>query len=115
MNKNTFLRSPCLIGVIILMTLTGAFAAPLAWFPGPAVDPPFSGAATVVDGNLGNVIIGGDGYAGYDYALTYPENLVATNQYWNYLPAIDTLQSPPGPWSPADLSWFMAALTAPVS
>ena len=70
--------------------------APLIWFPGPAVNPPFSGAAAVTDASLGNVIIGGDGYANYDYALTYPENLVATNLYWAYLPALDTLQIAPG-------------------
>jgi len=53
-------------------------AAPLAWFPGPSLDTPFSGAATVVSSGLGNVLIGGDGYANYYYPLTYPENLTAT-------------------------------------
>src|SRR5215831_12403335 len=49
-------------------------AAPLAWFPGPSMDWPVSGAATVADRSLGNLIVGGDSY--------YVESLVATNIYW---------------------------------
>jgi len=60
------------------------------------VDPPFSGAATTVFSGLGNVLIGGDGFAYYYYPLTYPENLTATSVYWNYLPAIYSLTIGPG-------------------
>jgi len=88
---------------LILATLAGLnccrlpiSAAPLVWFPGPAVDPPFSGAATVTTSSLGNVLIGGDGFADYYYPLTYPENLIATNLNWNYLPPLYSLNLAPG-------------------
>ncbi|HTY89090.1 MAG TPA: kelch repeat-containing protein [Candidatus Acidoferrum sp.] len=45
---------------------------------------------------LGNVLIGGDGFAYYYYPLTFPENLTVTNLYWNYLPAIYSLNLAPG-------------------
>ena len=54
-------------------------AAPLAWYPGPSLDPPMSGAATVIFPSLGNVLIGGDAFAYYYYHLTYPLSLAATN------------------------------------
>ena len=52
-------------------------AAPLAWFPGPAMDYPGSEAATVVMPGLGNVVIAG--------TTAYPEGLIATNIYWTPL------------------------------
>ncbi len=55
-------------------------AAPLTWFPGPALDWPVSGAATVVSSGLGNVLIGGDAL----YS-PYAEGLIATNIYWTPL------------------------------
>ncbi|HKW30296.1 MAG TPA: kelch repeat-containing protein, partial [Verrucomicrobiae bacterium] len=78
-------------------------AAPLAWFPGPAVDPPFSGAATVATPGLGNVLIGGDGFAYYYFPLTYPENLIATNLSWNFLPPLYSLNIAPGAVANGDL------------
>ena len=56
-------------------------AAPLTWFPGPPMDWPVSGAATVVLAGYGNVLIGGDGL----YS-PYAEGLIATNSYWTPLP-----------------------------
>ena len=52
-------------------------AAPLTWFPGPAMDYPGSEAAAVVMPGLGNVVISG--------STAYPEGLVATNLYWTPL------------------------------
>jgi len=52
-------------------------AAPLTWFPGPAMDYPGSGAATVVMPGRGNVVIAG--------STAYPEGLIATNSYWTPL------------------------------
>ncbi|MFZ0829395.1 MAG: kelch repeat-containing protein [Verrucomicrobiia bacterium] len=52
-------------------------AAPLTWFPGPALDYPGSDAATVGISSLGNVVIAGD--------TAYPEGLLATNSYWTPL------------------------------
>src|SRR6266436_429823 len=50
-------------------------AAPLTWFPGPPLDSPRSGAATVFSsGN--NLLIGGDSSA--------VQALAATNIYWSY-------------------------------
>jgi hypothetical protein len=46
------------------------------------MDWPVSGAATVADRSLGNLVIGGDSY--------YVESLVATNIYWTPLPAFYT-------------------------
>ena len=86
----------CLNGIAPLFIGAHLYAAPLAWFPGPSVDPPFSGAATTMVSSRGNVLIGGDGFAYYYFPLTYPESLAATNLYWNYLPAIDTLRIAPG-------------------
>ncbi len=80
MNISRLLRLPCLIGAILFAASTGSFAAPLAWFPGPSAISPLSGAATVVNSSLGNILIGGDG--GYPY----PEYLTATNQYWGVVP-----------------------------
>lgn len=58
-------------------------AAPLAWFPGPALDSPMSGSATLfVNGQ--NVLTGGDAYASYFYPVSYPIGLAATNGYWTY-------------------------------
>jgi hypothetical protein len=83
--------SACVRWLAPLLVGANAWAAPLAWFPGPAVDPPFSGSATAVFPGLGNVLIGGDGYAYYYYPLTYPESLTATNLYWNYLAPLYSL------------------------
>ena len=89
-----YCRSVCVAG--LFLGLLHVAAAPLAWFPGPSVDAPFSGAVAVVFPRLGNVLIGGDGFADYYYPLTYPESLAATNLYWNYLPAIYSLNIAPG-------------------
>ncbi len=87
---------PRLAGIAPLYAGACLCAAPLTWFPGPTIDPPFSGAATAVFSGLGNVLIGGDGYSDYYYPLTYPENLIATNQYWNYLSPLYSLNIAPG-------------------
>ena len=66
------------IGLAVLqLCLSRLSAAPLAWFPGPAMDYPGSEAVTVVMPGLGNVVIAG--------TTAYPEGLVATNIYWTPL------------------------------
>jgi hypothetical protein len=70
-----------LIQVMPLVVGTNLYAAPLTWFPGPALDWADSGAATVVDPRLGNVLIGGD----YN---PYPLSLAVSNIYWTPLPAM---------------------------
>ena len=94
--KTNRIQKSLMAGIAPMFVGAQLCAAPLTWFPGPSVDPPFSGAATIVVSGLGNVLIGGDGFAYYYYPLTYPESLIATNQYWNYLPAIYSLNIAPG-------------------
>jgi hypothetical protein len=54
-----------------------------------------SGAAAVVSsGN--NILVGGDAYVGYDFAVTYPTSLAATNSYWSYLSPYYDLNIAPG-------------------
>ena len=96
MKTNNRFFGRLLAGITWVFIGSNLGAAPLAWFPGPAVDPPFSGAATVVFSGLGNILIGGDGDANYYYPLTYPESLSATNLYWNYLAPIYSLNLAPG-------------------
>ena len=67
----------CLVGIAPLLVGACLCAAPLTWFPGPALDYPGSAAATVVVSSLGNVVIAGD--------TAYPEGLLATNSYWTPL------------------------------
>ena len=90
-----FLLCRFLAGIAALFFGAELSAAPLAWFPGPALDTPMSGAATVISrGN--NILIGGDAYLGYYYPLTYPLSLAATNSYWTYLTAIYSFNIAPG-------------------
>ncbi len=85
-----------LAGMAPLFAGAGLGAAPLAWFPGPALDPPMSGAATTLVPGLGNVLIGGDGFASYSFQATYPLSLAATNNSWNRLPPLYSLNIAPG-------------------
>jgi hypothetical protein len=74
---------------------TNLSAAPLTWFPGPALDQPMSGSAVVT--NAGAIILtGGDAYANYYYGLSYPLSLQATNGYWSYLAPFYSLNIAPG-------------------
>ena len=66
-----------LTGITPLFVGACLCAAPLTWFPGPAMDYPGSDAATVVMPGLGNVVIAG--------STAYPEGLIATNIYWTPL------------------------------
>jgi len=66
-----------LAGIAPLFVGAHLCAAPLTWFPGPAMDYPGSDAATVVISSLGNIVIAGD--------TAYPEGLLATNSYWTPL------------------------------
>src|SRR6266404_1400568 len=91
MKTNCLLPLRCLVGVTPLTLASALCAAPLAWFPGPSLDPPMSGAATTVVSGLGNVLIGGDAYSSYYYPLTHPLSLAATNGFWTYLPALYSL------------------------
>jgi hypothetical protein len=70
----------CLAVIAPLFVGVRLCAAPLTWFPGPSLDWPVSGAATVVSPGLGNVLIGGDAL----YS-PYAEGLIATNIYWTPL------------------------------
>jgi len=67
----------CLIGMTLWFGVAVLSAAPLTWFPGPAMDYPGSDAATVVIPSLGNVVIAGN--------TAYPEGLLATNSFWTPL------------------------------
>ncbi|HLX94340.1 MAG TPA: kelch repeat-containing protein [Verrucomicrobiae bacterium] len=66
-----------LTGITLLFVGARLGAAPLTWFPGPAMDYPGSDAATVVMPGLGNVVIAG--------TTAYPEGLIATNSNWTPL------------------------------
>lgn len=73
-------RSSALTAVSLAMLTASGWAAPLTWFPSPALDWPLSGAATVVLPGLGNVLVGGD-------SAYYPLSLAVTNAFWTPLPA----------------------------
>ena len=103
MKLNRFQKSHLAGMAPLLFVGANLSAAPLAWFPGPPVDPPFSGAATVVVSGLGNVLIGGDGYAGYFFPVTYPEYLIATNRNWSFLPPMYSLNIAPGAVANGDM------------
>ena len=94
MKTNRALTFRSLVLSLPLFIGTALWAAPLTWFPGPTLDTPVSEAATLVyNGN--NVLIGG--YSDYlTYGYTYPFSLSATNAYWNYLPAIYSVNIAPG-------------------
>jgi len=79
--------------IALLFVGAGLGAAPLAWFPGPALDTPLSGAATTVISGGNILLIGGD--TAY-YSQSYPQSLAATNIYWTYLPAMDGVRIAPG-------------------
>ena len=72
---------------------SGLGAAPLTWFPGPALDTPLSGAATTVISGGTILLIAGD--TPY-YAQSFPQSLAATNIYWTYLPAMNGVRIAPG-------------------
>jgi len=72
----------CLLGAMPLTAPLGLRASPLTWFPGPPLDEPVSGAATVVNRGA-NLLIGGDSFS--------VRQLAATNSYWTYeLPFYNT-------------------------
>lgn len=81
MKMNRF-QNFLLAGIAPLFVGAGLSAAPLTWFPGPAIDP-MSGSATVVSGGQ-NILTGGDAYASYFFPVSYPVGLTATNSYWTY-------------------------------
>jgi hypothetical protein len=60
---------------------TSLCAAPLAWFPGPALGTPRSGAATTVFSGGNNLLIGGDSYGSQE---TLVQELAATNNFWTH-------------------------------
>ena len=76
MKTSQFLKM-FLAGITPMLVGAGLSAAPLAWFPGPAMDYPGSSAATVVMPGMGNIVIAG--------TTAYPEGLIATNIYWTPL------------------------------
>jgi hypothetical protein len=90
--SNFFRPLAVTVGLVCGMTL---HAAPLTWFSGPALDTPMSGAATVVSGG-NNILTGGDAYLNYDFPVSYPISLAATNAYWNFLPPFYSLNLAPG-------------------
>ncbi|HWX18320.1 MAG TPA: kelch repeat-containing protein [Candidatus Binatia bacterium] len=75
----------CLIGVTLVIINSGVSAAPLAWFTGPPLIEPVSGAATTAGGGFGNILIGGDGTTYFPF----PIGLVATNSSWTIFPALN--------------------------
>ena len=73
--KTNRIQKVLLAGIAPWLAGAHLFAAPLAWFPGPALFEPISGAAATVVSGGNNLLIGGDSYI-------YPESLAATNIYW---------------------------------
>jgi len=73
--KTNRIQKVLLAGIAPWLVGAHLFAAPLAWFPGPSLFEPISGAATTVVSGGNNLLIGGDSYI-------YPESLAATNTYW---------------------------------
>ncbi len=88
-NRSVPLR--CLAGIVPLFVGAGLSAGTLTWFPGPSLDAPVSGAATIVISGGNNLLIGGDSY---DFSL--PQSLAATNSSWTYLPALPGVRIAPG-------------------
>jgi Kelch motif/Galactose oxidase, central domain len=82
-----------LAGIAPLLVGASLSAAPLTWFPGPSLNAPLSGAATLVVSGGNNLLIGGDSYYVYQ---SYPQSLAATNSYWTYLPAMYGVRIAPG-------------------
>ena len=82
-----------LMGIALMFVGSGLGAAPLTWFPGPALDTPLSGAATTVISGGTILLIAGD--TPY-YAQSFPQSLAATNIYWTYLPAMNGVRIAPG-------------------
>lgn len=75
-----------------LLSLIGSTlsAAPLAWYPGPDLGSPRSGAATTVDSNGFNLLIGGESDGTPQYLV---QELGAANSYWTY-PAVYNFNNP---------------------
>jgi len=84
-----------LTGIAALFIGAGLGAAPLTWFPGPPIDTPISGAATVVSGG-NNLLVGGDAFGDYFFPVSYPLSLAATNIYWTYLSPFYSVNIAPG-------------------
>jgi hypothetical protein len=95
MKANRSARVRCVMGVAPLCVGAGLCAAPLTWFPGPPLDVPMRGAATVVSGGR-NILIGGDAFSDYFFPVTYPLSLAATNSYWTYLAPYYSINIAPG-------------------
>jgi len=93
MRTNLLFCSRFAIGISQFVVGAQLFAAPLTWFPGPALGDPVSGAATTVLSHKSNLIIGGDSLYG---SVSYPESLAVTNQYWNFLPQMSGVRIAPG-------------------
>ncbi len=85
MKTHGFIFSHCLLGLALLIAPLGLCASPLTWFPGPPLDEPVSGAATVVNHGA-NLLIGGDSFS--------VRQLAATNSYWTWTPAPGPAQNP---------------------
>jgi hypothetical protein len=95
MRANRLVRFRCLTGIAPLFVGAGLCAAPLTWFPGPVMDTPMSGAATVVASGQ-NFLTGGDAYQYYYFPVSYPISLAATNAYWTYYSPFYSLNIAPG-------------------
>ena len=85
----------CLLGLMTLICDASLRGAPLGWFPGPSLDLPLSGSATVATGGL-NYLTGGDDGFGYFYSATYPMSLAATNSAWSLLSPYSGVNIAPG-------------------
>jgi hypothetical protein len=75
---------------LVLLTGSTLSAAPLAWYPGPDLGSPRSGAATSLDSNGYNLLIGGESDGSPQYLV---QELGAANSYWTY-PSVYNFNDP---------------------
>ncbi len=83
-----------LAGITPWLAGAGLCAAPLTWFPGPALDAHERAATVLTSGR--NFLTGGDVYEYYFFPVSYPISLAATNDYWTYYSPFYSLNIAPG-------------------
>ena len=79
--------------LIVTPSLQSLHAAPLAWFPGPSLDWPVSGAAATTISGGSILLVGGESFNAPNAS---PKSLAVTNLSWNYLPVMYGATIAPG-------------------